>query len=154
MVFLEVDVAKSTANEMKYLATELHREQDYEEILAKTRAEEAAEAAVRAAGEAKQRAEASQDAMEKAALAKLRAQWNRPPGLLTTKMVDSGVQTSLVSDLPIEASRPVQQVVVMKNVEEGVVKIDKVLVGSLSRVPGIPWSSSSSGMAVSVSESA
>ena len=47
----EVDVAKSTANEMKYRAIELFREQDYEEILAKTRAEEAAEAAVRAAGE-------------------------------------------------------------------------------------------------------
>ena len=116
-VFLEVDVAKTTANEMKHRATELHREQDYEEILAKTRAEEAAEAAVRAAGEAKQRAEATQDAMEKAALAQLRAQWNRPPGLLTTMMVDIVVQTSFVSDLSIEASRPVQQVVVTKNAE-------------------------------------
>ena len=67
---------------------------------------------MRAAGEAKQRAEATQDAIEKAALALLRAQWNRPPGLVTTKMVDTGVQTSLVSDLSIEASRPVQQVVV------------------------------------------
>ena len=47
---------------MKYRATELHREQNYEEILAKTRAEEAAEAAVRAAGEAKQRVDATQDA--------------------------------------------------------------------------------------------
>ena len=102
-VFLEVDVAKSTADEMKYRATELHREQDYEKILAKTRAEEAAEAAVRAAGEAKQRAEATQDAMENAAFAQLRAQWNRPPGLLRTKMIDMGVQTSLVSDLSIQA---------------------------------------------------
>ena len=67
VVFLEVDVAKGTANEMKYRATQLHREQDYEEILAKTRAEEAAEAAVRAAGESKQRVDATQDAMEKAA---------------------------------------------------------------------------------------
>ena len=83
-------------------ATDLHREQDYEEVLAKTRAEEAAEAAVRAAGEAN--------------LAQLRAQWNRPPGLLTTKMVDMGVQTSLVSFLSIEASRLVQQVVETKNV--------------------------------------
>ena len=65
---------------------------------------------MRAAGEGKQRAAAFQDAMEKAALAQLRAQWNRPPGLLTTKMVDMGVQTGLVSDLAIEASRPVQQV--------------------------------------------
>ena len=129
VVFLEIDVAKSTANEMKYRATELHREQDYEEILAKTRAEVAAEAAVRAAGEAKQRAEATQDAMEKAAWAQLRAQWNRPPGLLTTMMVDMGVQTSFVSDLSIEASRPVQQVVVTKNVEEDVVINDKALVG-------------------------
>ena len=87
---------------LKYRATELHREQNYEEILAKTRAEEAAEEAVRAAGEAKQRAEATQDAMENSALAQLRAQWNRPPGLLTTMMVDMGVQTSFVSDLSIE----------------------------------------------------
>ena len=118
VVFLEVDVAKS--NEIKLRATELHREQDYEEILAKTRAEEAAEAAVRAAGEAKQRAEATQDAI-KAALAQLRTQWNRPPGLWTTMMVDM-VQTSFVSDLSIEASRLVQQVVVTKNAEEDVVK--------------------------------
>ena len=110
-------MAKSTANEMKYRAAELHREQDYQEILAKTRAEEAAEAAVRAAGEVKQRAEATQDAMEKAVLAQLRAQWNRPPGLLTTMMVDMGVQTSFVSDLSIEASMPVHQVVVTKNAE-------------------------------------
>ena len=111
-------------------ATELHREQDYEEILAKTRAEEAAESAVHAAGEAGQRAEATQDAMEKAALAQLRAQWNRPPGLLTMKMVDMGVQTGLVSDLSIGAkSRLVQQVVVAKNVEKDVVKNDKALVG-------------------------
>ena len=72
VVLLEVDLAKSTANEMKYPAAELHREQDHEEILAKTRAEEVAEAVVRAAGEAKQRGEATQDAMEKAALAQLR----------------------------------------------------------------------------------
>ena len=122
-------MAKSTANEMKYRATELHREQDYEEILAKARAEEAAEAAVRAAGEAKQRAEATQDAMEKAALAQLRAQWNRPPNLLTTMMVDIGVQISFVSDLSIEASRPLQQVVVTKIAEEDVVINDKALVG-------------------------
>ena len=102
VVFLEVDVAKSIADEMKYRAIELHREQDYEEILAKTRAEEAAEEAVRAAGEAKQRAEATQDAMEKAALAQLLAQWDRPPGLLAAEMVGMGVQTSLVSDLSIE----------------------------------------------------
>ena len=100
VIFLEVDVVKSTANDMKYRAPP----RADEEILAKTRAEEAAEAALRAAGEARQRAEATQDAMEKAALAQLRAQWNRPPGLLTTKMVDMGVQTSLVSDLSIEAS--------------------------------------------------
>ena len=60
------------------------------------------EAAVCAAGEAKQWAEATQDAMEKAALAQLR-----------------GVQTGLVSDLSIEASRPVQQMVVTKIVEGG-----------------------------------
>ena len=83
---------------------------------------------MRAAGEAKQRAEATQDATEKAALAQLRAQRNRPPGLLTTKLVDMGVQTSLVSDLSIEASRPAQHVVVTKNVEEDVVKNDKTLV--------------------------
>ena len=129
VVFLEVDVAKSIANEMKYRATELHREQDYEEILAKTRSEDAAEAAVRAAGEAKQRAEATQDALEKAALAQLRAQWNRPPGLLTPKMVDMGVRTSFVSDLSIEASRPVQQAVVTQNAEEVVVKNGEALVG-------------------------
>ena len=74
---------------------------------------------MRAAGEAKQSAEATQDAMEKPALAQLRAQWNCPPGLLTTMMVDMGVQTSFVSDLLIEASRPVQQVVVTKNAEGG-----------------------------------
>ena len=109
-------------------ATELHRQQDEEEILAKTRAEEAAEAAVRAAGEAKQRAEATQDAMEKAALAQLRAQWSRPPGLLATRMVDMGVQTSLVSDLSILAWKPVQQVVGTTNLEKDVVKNDKPLV--------------------------
>ena len=43
-------------------------------------------------------------------------------------MVDIGVQTSLVSDLSIEASRPVQQVVVTKNVEEDVVKNEKALI--------------------------
>ena len=83
---------------------------------------------MRAAGEAKQLAEATQDAMEKAALAQLRAQWSRPPGLLATRMVDMGVQTSLVSDLSIQASKPVQQVVVTKNLEEDVVKNDKPLV--------------------------
>ena len=67
--------------------------------------------------------------MEKAALSQLRAQWNRPPGMLTTKMVDMGVQTCLVSDLSIEASRLEQQVVVTKIVEEDVVKSDKALVG-------------------------
>ena len=86
------------------------------------------EAAVRAAGEAKQLAEAAQDAVEKAALAQLRAQWSRPPGLLATRMVDMGVQTSLVSDLSIQAWKPVQQVVVTKNLEEDVVKNDKPLV--------------------------
>ena len=86
------------------------------------------EAAVRAAGEAKQLAEATQDAMEKAALAQLRAQWTRPPGLLATRMVDMGVQTSLVSDLSIQAWKPVQQVVVTKNLEEDVVRNDKPLV--------------------------
>ena len=60
---------------------------------------------MRAAGEAKQWAEATQDAMEKAALAQLRGQWNRSPGLLATKMVDMGVQISLVIDFSIEASR-------------------------------------------------
>ena len=44
-------------------------------------------------------------------------------------MVDMGVQTGLASDLSIEASRPVQQVVVTKIVEEDVVKSDKALVG-------------------------
>ena len=138
VVFLEVDVAKSTANEMKYRATELHRE-DYEEILAKTRAEEAAEAALRAAGEAKRQAEVTQDAMEKATSVQLPAQWNRPPGLLATKMVDVGVQTSLDSDLSIEASRPMQQVVVAKNVEDNVDKMMRPLSGlpcPLRRAPG------------------
>ena len=83
---------------------------------------------MRAAGEAKQLAEATQDAMEKAALAQLRAQWSRLPGLLATRMVDMGVQTSLVSDLSIQAWKPVQQVVVTKNLEEDVVKNDKPLV--------------------------
>ena len=44
-------------------------------------------------------------------------------------MVDMGVQTSLVSDLPTEASRLAQQGVVTKNVEEDVVKNGKALVG-------------------------
>ena len=83
---------------------------------------------MRAAGEAKQPAEATQDAIEKAALAQLRAQWSRPPGLLATRMVDMGVQTSLVSDLSIQAWKPVQQVVVTKNLEEDVVRNDKPLV--------------------------
>ena len=117
VISLEVDVAKSTGDERKYRVTELHRERDYEEILARTRAEEAAAAAVRAAGEAKQRAEASQDAMEKAALAQLRAKWSRPPGLLATMMIDTGVQTGPISDVSIEAVRPGQQVVVMKTLE-------------------------------------
>ena len=47
-------------------------------------------------------------------------------------MVDMGVQTCLVSDLSIEASRREQQVVVTKIVEEDVVKSDKALVG-------FPW---------------
>ena len=40
-----------------------------------------------------------------------------------------GVQTSLVSDLSTQASKPVQQVVVTKNLEEDVVRNDKPLVG-------------------------
>ena len=74
-------------------------------------------------------AEATQDAMDKAALAQLRTQWSRPPGLSATRMVDMGVQTSLVSDLSTQASKPVQQVVVTKNLEEEVVRNDKPLVG-------------------------
>ena len=38
-----------------------------------------------------------------------------------------GVQTSLVSDLSTQASKPVQQVVVTTNLEEDVVKNDKAL---------------------------
>ena len=40
-----------------------------------------------------------------------------------------GVQTSLVGDLSIQAWKPVQQVVVTKNLEEDVVRNDKPLVG-------------------------
>ena len=55
-------------------------------------------------------------------MAQLRAQWSRPPGLLATRMVDMGVQTSLVSDLSILAWKLVQQVAVTKNLEEDVIK--------------------------------
>ena len=96
VVFLEVDVAKSTADETKYRATELHREQDYEEILAKTRAEEAAEAAVRAGGEAKQRAEATQDAMEKAALAQLERRLRRSTRSTRTTTKNTAHKTTAV----------------------------------------------------------
>ena len=68
---------------------------------------------MRAPGEATQRVEAAQDAMEKAALAQLRAQWGR------TKPVDNENGRHGRANLSIEASRPVQQVVVTKIVEEG-----------------------------------
>ena len=66
-------------------------------------------------------------------------------------MVDMGVQTSFVSDFSIEASRPVQQVVVTKNAEEDVVLNDKACVGfpvlavkghQVEVDPAVVWASS------------
>jgi cold shock CspA family protein len=92
VMFAEVDVAKTQGDDVKYRATKLYRENDYLEVVAKARADDAAIAAVKAAEESKTRAVESLKAQESAALAQARAQWTRPPGLLAARGVEIGVQ--------------------------------------------------------------
>ena len=52
-------MAKTQGDDVKYRATKLYRENDYLEVVAKARADDAAIAAVKAAEESKKRAEES-----------------------------------------------------------------------------------------------